>query len=1088
MTVDQFIYTSAVHGELGYPGFQVWAKSAGLTPQEREQALRHINYTRPRGLPEKPDRTAIERDFPRALRWVPLPSGRHLLALVSYTGAELLPGDGDPRGGNFLAHALLVSNLPPEIWPIDWLEWPDWRTWLDKTEDENRYATPLSQPDLGGFTGAESFTLPELTSFISDRQDGVLWLTTMLRAVVHIKSPDIKTPIRQILIRDQHLNLSFWVAAITKCLPWNCMTQLSFSTYSHGLGDGTADIIGTGDHTDFMGTDYETDAQYYAFDVLQQHMGKAAADLSRQSAQNDYAALVVHWLQTDPERLAEFHNFLRIFDLPTISTALEYPLALYRLVTAEAVDIESNHLVEVLNFVNQHTQNSQARGDFFTVLADAVINLVGRVNLQRLEIIFRFLVTAARETGAATSLNRVYDLWVDLLERELKQQDTLQQTRTALAVFQDVFGKEPEALATRVTAAERLDIIQTHLGFLAVESQQWLFENLLRWLQQCYGPNYWQQPALEAIVKTLVDVKRFEEARLVRVLTPFSNQSAALSAMVKTVWQELQTAPVDSNKQAEYVAALGHSLEQILGRASAVMAQEVRKSVDTNAFVGLLPGTLEYLITDEYTRTPSAAALMQRVHTCYPIMYQAHLGFVILSVFQKLKTEKAAAEILRLLEKVFADGTVTDLNEAHQHRLLQIFNQYVSLAQTSTSASSAVDQALKLLKDNHELLNPNRLAVYQALLHLPYQAFPAQEVLNLLDHWIRRLSDTDYRIVVEMFFKHGLFNAATDRVQHERLLNILYHSDHIKLLAQQYQAWLKTRIPPHTRGLDAAITFWLMIDPFGNAAKALKPHLYALLVETVSQAEILRLLEKLFVDGKVADLSEAHQHHLLQTFNQYVNLSRPSSSASSAVDQALQLLKENQKLLNPNRLKVYQALLHLRYQAFPAQEVLNELDQWIRHLADTDYRIILEVFFNKHDVFTAATDRGQHDRLLKILHRSDHIKLLVKHYQAWLKTRISPDTRGGLDAAVAFWLTVDPFDNKANALKPRLYASLVKTVSQLDDKTVQKMGNAFQAAPDNQHVRSTWPPFYQEVKAARVTFLQKVKRFLSRSNTPDTSE
>ena len=96
MKALQVFYTSCRRGSAPGPGFQIRAFTLGIQAEELREIERRGVYRPPRGAALMPSDEEIARDFPRALRYYPLNSGRWALTLASYTGR-----DYSGRWGNF---------------------------------------------------------------------------------------------------------------------------------------------------------------------------------------------------------------------------------------------------------------------------------------------------------------------------------------------------------------------------------------------------------------------------------------------------------------------------------------------------------------------------------------------------------------------------------------------------------------------------------------------------------------------------------------------------------------------------------------------------------------------------------------------------------------------------------------------------------------------------------------------------------------------------------------------------------------------------------------------------------------------------
>src|SRR5689334_15719663 len=143
MKALQLHYTSCRRGQSGNAGFQTRTLSAGIRPDEQREIERRGIYRPPRDARPDPSPEEIARDFPRALRFYRLESGRLAITLSTYVGR-----DYSGRWGNFFAHTLVLEAEPAKLWPIDFYEWPGWKAGLSENEDTEEVPTPLPAVDL----------------------------------------------------------------------------------------------------------------------------------------------------------------------------------------------------------------------------------------------------------------------------------------------------------------------------------------------------------------------------------------------------------------------------------------------------------------------------------------------------------------------------------------------------------------------------------------------------------------------------------------------------------------------------------------------------------------------------------------------------------------------------------------------------------------------------------------------------------------------------------------------------------------------------------------------------------------------------
>src|SRR3954466_817292 len=205
MKALQLHYTSCRRGQSGNAGFQTRSFTPGIRADEQREIERRGVYRPPRDARPDPSREEIAQNFPRALRFYPLESGRHAVTRASYVGR-----DYSGRWGNFFSHTLVLENGQlPVLWPVDLYEWQGWRDGLSPEEDNEEVPGPIPEVDLDALSPAESFKLEELCAFLREEPGRTELLARMGRAVLLGR-----TSSRALVVRDTPLNGLYWIACL----------------------------------------------------------------------------------------------------------------------------------------------------------------------------------------------------------------------------------------------------------------------------------------------------------------------------------------------------------------------------------------------------------------------------------------------------------------------------------------------------------------------------------------------------------------------------------------------------------------------------------------------------------------------------------------------------------------------------------------------------------------------------------------------------------------------------------------------------------------------------------------------------------
>jgi hypothetical protein len=253
MSVLQYYYTSFVHPRTNNAGFQVKARSEGISPETEMLIARLIAYQIPASMNERDIRS-----HPIALRYY-YHNPRQCIFLCTQSSGE----DESGRPGNFFAHALVMeprifTTLPPIFyWRSDF-----WR----KSDVEERSQEDIL-PTLDAFEEAPALDSEQIWSFLATPAR-IEQLRKLMGALVHCH----KT-LRRLVIIETADRVALWIAALSALLPPAYRPLLSFATYHHDPRQGQFMITGTTTDSYFR----NTAADYFTYFVFDAQTGRISA-------------------------------------------------------------------------------------------------------------------------------------------------------------------------------------------------------------------------------------------------------------------------------------------------------------------------------------------------------------------------------------------------------------------------------------------------------------------------------------------------------------------------------------------------------------------------------------------------------------------------------------------------------------------------------------------------------------------------------------------------------------------------------------------------------------------------------------------
>jgi hypothetical protein len=333
----QLHYTSCRYGLSGHAGFQTRAMSHDIELAE-QRTVEHLGvYQRPRHLPSKPDKEQIDSLFPKVYRSTYLETGKLAVVKSVYVGQ-----DYTKRGGNYFSHALIIKDLPDNVWPVDLYEWDGWKERLLPTEDREDASFEL--PIVTLTANKEAFAFGELQEFINEDSERKNQLASMIQAIFMRKETS-----RNIVIKEELETTGlFWIACLQKSFPPSHQKELDCSSFQFDPRTCLAINVTWGE-TDFVLGKNEREYQFYVFDFM-------AGKHSSIDSLNEYAITVSTWMSEQPERLQQFYEFTKLFKQDTVNNELLSMLHLFQFTLDDTTVVKEQDLGDLLAFANSYTK------------------------------------------------------------------------------------------------------------------------------------------------------------------------------------------------------------------------------------------------------------------------------------------------------------------------------------------------------------------------------------------------------------------------------------------------------------------------------------------------------------------------------------------------------------------------------------------------------------------------------------------------------------------------------------------------------------------------------------------------------------
>lgn len=418
----------------------VHAMAPGLAAEDIAVIAAHSRYQRPDYTAGLPAEAAEWAEYPPALRYYPLPSGRVALTRVCYRGA-----DSHGKPGNAFAHTLVLPPAALEVWPVMALDWEGWHDTPDVGVD-----VPLA-PVSVDFAPSARYTAAALAAFLTDQPRRPLWLTELVTAL--LLYPQWQ---RALVIRDLPAHGPLWLAAITQLLPLAQALTVSLSSYQYAT-DHAALINATTAGSGFDYQHIQHGQAFFIFDALSGEKSTIPVTDAAARRAHAYAEQTSAWLLTDPARLADCHRFAAACcDLDAVSPDLYWTLTLYRYLSEPALRLDPAELAALAEFCTAHVHRD-AWPELAAALVAAPQRLTAAPDLAAYRQLLALLSTAAKATGQAAERVHTVTLWLALYDdRVLTQQRDPEPVLTEFTLLEQAFPGQRPALYAAVLDPVRL--------------------------------------------------------------------------------------------------------------------------------------------------------------------------------------------------------------------------------------------------------------------------------------------------------------------------------------------------------------------------------------------------------------------------------------------------------------------------------------------------------------------------------------------------------------------------------------------------------------------------------------------------------
>lgn len=786
MKALQLHYTSCRHGSSGSAGFQVRSATPGITPDEQREIERRCLYRPPRDAAPEPSQEEIERDFPRALRYYSLQSGRRALTRSSYTGR-----DYSGRWGNFFAHTLVLEEgVQPQRWPIDYYEWPHWKEGLAPGEDGDTAPPPLAGVDLASVAPAESFQLAELAEFLNEVPERRELLPRMGRALLLGRGDS-----RALVVRDTPVNNLFWIASLQKLFPPRHAANLSFSTYQEDPRDSAA-LNATSGQTGFTFSDTERRYQFYMFDLTTGVHSEVPA------ASADYPAMTARWLADNPNVLERFFAFMEWFRHDEVEEELLAALHLFELSRGQFFSLAGEQVSAMLRFATRWS-TGVGKVELLEAVARGVDGGATERPADFVEVI-RFLGDGARASSEPRHRALAFGAWLRLLDDAVVGRGQgLEEARHSGRELAQAFSPHAAELAGLLLAAERWSRWQPRLLSLPAEITTYLLQLTWRSLEEVGRLPPWEQAEVQTLMHAVLG-RPGDTDRLVQVILaalPLTDEG--LAAMSRVAAAAMQDAEPRSAR-----LAVGRALGRVLAGAPPEVAAATRRHLDDEEGWDLLFGEWLELCGAAADLGATFKSYQQTVLAALPGYSGHRRSWVSSSILEHLSEKQALALVREWLQA----GEVASFPPQLAQRCLDLANRHIGLDPDSAEDEELASLVAKEAARRQLVLRPDRPLLRRLLSRASEPALLTTSEIAALAPALDGIDARSYKAFLADFLEAALAQAG-HRGEHSRLLEAIYRPEHTPAFHEAYRQFF--RRTPKGRwpsSLQAALMFWIGFD------------------------------------------------------------------------------------------------------------------------------------------------------------------------------------------------------------------------------------------------------------------------------------
>lgn len=784
MRALQLHYTSCRRGLGSGPGFQVRALTPGIQPEEQREIERRGVYRPPRVAPPAPTDDEISRDFPSALRYYPLSSGRWALTLASYAGR-----DYSGRWGNFFAHTLVLESALSQIWPIDLYEWDGWKRRLLPDEDTDQPPLPLPAVDLEGLVPAESFDLPELKAFLTEEPGRQDLLARMGDAALAAASSS-----RAVVVRDSPLNGLFWIACIQKLFPPSHAQGLSFATFQDDPR-GCVTVNGTLEGTDFTFNDAERRYRFSMFDLL-------TGGHSEVEPEARYPVVAARWLAEEPGRLGAFFDFMSQLDHHRLDGVdLDAAVDLFELVDGGGESVDGQRMAAMLDFAGRHSP-SAGRAVLLEQLGSVLLTGPSLPEPGDYSAAVSFLATGAQATGEPSHRALAFDLWRRLWLQDLvgrgRGSDTVRESWRAM---HQVLPAHSIELARRFLDRRIVELAAERAAELSPAACTLTLELSGEALARLGRRPVWEQPEIRLLVLAWTAATADPEVASDAVLAAIPDQPSALVGAVHLL---LEPAPAASGP-VDRGCAVGRALGRRLSKLAPGQAAAVRRELDTPASWDVLFG--EWLVLS--AESDDLGRCFDDYRAVLDLLpgYRASCGpRIYTSLLERLPAVQRASKAAEWVR----GGDVRGFSPELRRACIELANE--ALARAEGAEGDRLASLLgELAAENDIVLRPDRPLLHRLAEQAGCPTSPGD--LARLAAALEGAHQEEYETFLEAFLLPGLGRVAS-RDAHGRLLRAAWIDLQRSSFLKVYTRFLRAqRGRDGLAALQAALKFWLFLEP-----------------------------------------------------------------------------------------------------------------------------------------------------------------------------------------------------------------------------------------------------------------------------------